>query len=117
MTEISRNLRNIFFPEIPPILKIEVGIFSDKKSFLQIFENTPNFFHLNFISEKNEKNQRKFFGREIGREVGHYHAYVTLGDLLPAGNLIINVRHAYVQRVSRVCPTYVTRMSRVCHAW
>ena len=33
MTEVSTNLRNIFFLKIPPLLKIEVGFFSDKKSF------------------------------------------------------------------------------------
>ena len=35
MTEVSRNLRNIFLAKIPTILKVEVGIFSDKKSFSQ----------------------------------------------------------------------------------
>ena len=33
MTEVSRNLRNIFFHKIPPILKVEVGFFSDQKIF------------------------------------------------------------------------------------
>ena len=35
MTEVSANLRNIFFPKIPPILKLEVGFFSDRKTFAQ----------------------------------------------------------------------------------
>ena len=35
MTEVSRILRNIFFPKIPPILKLEVGFFSDRKTFAQ----------------------------------------------------------------------------------
>ena len=48
MTEVSRNLRNIFFHEIPPILKLEVGFLSEKKSFSQIFENTPIFFSPKF---------------------------------------------------------------------
>ena len=29
MTEVSTNLWNIFFHKIPPILKVEVGFFSD----------------------------------------------------------------------------------------
>ena len=66
MSQVSKDLRNIFFPKIPPILKLEVGFFSDKKSFSQIFENTPNFFRLKFISKKKKKNQRNFFGREVG---------------------------------------------------
>ena len=36
MTEVSENVQNIFGPKIPPLLNIEVGFFSDKKSFLQI---------------------------------------------------------------------------------
>ena len=35
MIEVSRILRNIFFPKIPPILKLEVGFFSDRKTFAQ----------------------------------------------------------------------------------
>ena len=35
MTEVSRDLPNIFLAKIPPILKVEVGIFSDTKFFLQ----------------------------------------------------------------------------------
>ena len=33
MTEVSRNLRNIFLAKIPLILKLEVGFFSTLKSF------------------------------------------------------------------------------------
>ena len=29
MSEISADLKNLFWPKIPPILKLEVGIFSD----------------------------------------------------------------------------------------
>merc|ERR1712219_88230 len=61
ITEVSTNLRNIFFHKIPPILKLEVGFLSDKKSFSQIFENTPNFFHLNFISKNKKKKSEKLF--------------------------------------------------------
>ena len=34
----------IFFPKIPPIFKLEVGFFSVKKSFSQIFQNMANLF-------------------------------------------------------------------------
>ena len=60
MTEVSRNLRNIFFPKIPPILKIEVGFFSSKKSFSKIFQNWEIFFYLNFISKKKKKSENTF---------------------------------------------------------
>ena len=49
MTEVSRNLRNIFFRKIPPILKLEVGFFSDRKSFSQIFQSTEDLYAVNFI--------------------------------------------------------------------
>ena len=42
MTEVSRHLRNIFFHKIPPILKLEVGFLSDKKSFEIFCRNTVN---------------------------------------------------------------------------
>ena len=64
MTEVSRNLRNIFFPKIPPIMKIEVGFFSGKKSFLQIFQNTANFLYPNFISKKKTKKSENLFFAE-----------------------------------------------------
>jgi len=35
MSEISANLKNIFREQKPPILKLEVGFFSDRKSFSQ----------------------------------------------------------------------------------
>ena len=62
MTEVSTDLRNIFFHKIPPILKLEVGFFSDKKSFSQIFQNTANFFYLNLISKKTPKKSENIFG-------------------------------------------------------
>ena len=70
MSEISANLKNIFCSQKLRILKLEVGFFSDRKRFSQIFENWQNLFHLNFISVKNKKNQRTFFDREGGREGG-----------------------------------------------
>ena len=54
MTEVSTNLQNIFFHKIPPILKVEVGIFSDKKS------SSQNDFLANFIiSELNVREVSK----------------------------------------------------------
>ena len=72
MTEVSRNLRYIFFPKIPPILNLKLDFFPVKKSFSQIFQNTANFFYLNFISKKKKKKSEKLFregGREGGREL------------------------------------------------
>ena len=61
MSEISANLKNIFWPRKPPILKLEVGFFSDRKRFSQIFENRIFFFHLKFISIKKKKKSEKLF--------------------------------------------------------
>ena len=44
-----------------PILKVEVGYFSDKKSFSQIFENLIFFLHLNYISIKRKKKSENIF--------------------------------------------------------
>ena len=56
MTEVSRNLRTIFFPKIPPILKLEVGFFSTYKNF---FTNFPKYGKLIpsklYFYKKNEK--------------------------------------------------------------
>ena len=62
MTKVSKDLRNIFCPKIPPILKLEVGFFSDRKCFSQIFENWICLFHLKFISIKNKKKSENLFG-------------------------------------------------------
>ena len=61
MTEVSRNLGNIFFRKIPPILKLEVGFFSDRKFFWKIFQKWRNFFHLKYISIKKIKKSEKLF--------------------------------------------------------
>ena len=45
MSEISANLKNIFWSQNPPILKLEVGFFSGGKRFSQIFENVTFFLH------------------------------------------------------------------------
>ena len=72
MTEVSTNLRNIFFPKISPILELEVGFFSDKKSFSQILENTPNFFHPKFISKKKKKIRETFLsGHSLTHSLTH----------------------------------------------
>ena len=70
MTEVSRNLRNIFFPKIPPILKLEVGFFSAKKKFFADFPKYGKFFpsKLHFYKKKNVETFSG--GREGGREVG-----------------------------------------------
>ena len=57
MTEVSRKLRNIFFPKIPPILKIEVGFFSGKKKF---FAEFPKLKKNNFRCSKSEQSFKKF---------------------------------------------------------
>ena len=43
MTEVSRNLRHIFLTKIPPILKLEVGFFSDRKKFFADFRKLDMF--------------------------------------------------------------------------
>ena len=72
MSEISANLKNIFWPRKPPILKLEVGFFSDRKRFSQIFENRIFFFHLKFISIKKKIREPFLIGREGGREGAHH---------------------------------------------
>ena len=58
-----------FFPKYPRFWNLKSDFFPLKKSFLQIFQNTANFFYLNFISVNFHKNQRIFL-RAGGREVG-----------------------------------------------
>ena len=71
MSEISANLKNIFWSQKPPILKLEVGFFSDRKRFSQIFENRIFFFHLNFISIKRKKKSENIFDQEVAHYEGH----------------------------------------------
>ena len=68
MSEVSKDLRNIFFPKIPRILELEVGFFSTKKKFFQDFFLPENLFHLNFISKK--KKNKTFLDRPGGRAGG-----------------------------------------------
>merc|ERR1711973_752768 len=43
----------IFLPKkIPKISNLKLDFFPQKKSFFKIFQNTANFFHVNFISKK-----------------------------------------------------------------
>ena len=58
MTEVSRNLRNVFFHKVPPILKLEVGFFSDRKKFFADFRKYCNFFLLDFFSSESSKHQK-----------------------------------------------------------
>ena len=62
MSEISANLKDIFREQKPPILKLEVGFFSDRKFFWKIFEKWQKFFHLKFLSKKKIKKWENFFG-------------------------------------------------------
>merc|ERR1712168_867322 len=62
MTEVPTDLRNIFFHKIPPILKLEVGFFSDRKRFSQIFENWQKKFHLKLLSKRIIKKSENLFG-------------------------------------------------------
>ena len=77
MNEISASLKNIFCSQKPPILKLEVGFFSDRKIFSQIFENWIYFFHLKFNSIKKKKNQRTFLDRSGGRDITRVYASTT----------------------------------------
>ena len=61
MSEISANLKNLLGSQKPPILTLEVGFSSDRKRFAQIFENWLFFLHLNFISKKKKKREKKIF--------------------------------------------------------
>ena len=62
MTEVSANLRNIFFPKYPRFWKLKLDFFPVKKSFSQIFQNSQHFFRLNFISKKKIKKSENIFG-------------------------------------------------------
>ena len=68
MNEVSRNLRIIFLAKIPPNLKVEVGIFFDKKIFPETAK-VGNFFISELImNEVSAKSKNIFlFGREVGR--------------------------------------------------
>ena len=44
MSEVSKDLRNLFFPKKPRILELEVGFFSTKKKFFADFPKYGNFF-------------------------------------------------------------------------
>ena len=50
-----------FEPKFQLFWNLKLDFFPVKKSFSQIFQNTANLFHLNFISKKKKKNQRNFF--------------------------------------------------------
>merc|ERR1712198_347162 len=60
MTEVSRHLRNIFFHKIPPILKLEVGFFSDRKKFFADFRKLDIFFSAKVYFYKKKKIREPF---------------------------------------------------------
>ena len=76
MSEISENSKNLFWPQKPPILKVEIRFYSDRKCFSQIFENWPFFFHLNFISIK-KKSEPFLIGPVVVRSLTHYHRFAV----------------------------------------
>merc|ERR1711973_604852 len=53
-----------FEPKSNFFLNLKLDFFPIKKSFSQIFQNTTNFFYLNFISVNFDKNQRTCFLRK-----------------------------------------------------
>ena len=59
MTEVSKNVTNIFLAKIHPILKVEVGLFSKKKRFVEKLPNTTNLFLYLIMSEVSEKSKTK----------------------------------------------------------
>ena len=76
-------IRNFF--ENPHFLKVEVGFFSDKKSFSQIFQICAHLYHLNFIWKKFEQNPRTFLG-----PITHHPSPITTHHPSPP------VRHNYI---------------------
>ena len=107
MSEVSKDLRTIFFRQNPDF-ELEVVFFSSKKKFFaDFFQNTANFFDLNFISKRKQKNQSNFFERSGGWAIAYYNRMIYA--LLPS---VIGKKS-----MSRVCHACVTRMSHVCHAW
>ena len=69
MTEVSRILRNIFFPKIPPILKLKVDFFPFIFFSAFFFEIVKYLSYLNFISVKFKKNRRTF--------LDHHHSFIA----------------------------------------
>ena len=63
MSEVSKDLRNIFFT--PPILKVEVGFFSDRIFFFTFFPNCGTFICCKLImSEVSAKSEDIFFAEK-----------------------------------------------------
>ena len=60
MSEISANLKNKKSDPKPPILKLEVGFFSDRKRFSQIFENTIIFLSKLIMTKFSAKSEKLF---------------------------------------------------------
>ena len=83
----------------PPILKLEVRFFSDRKRFLQIFENRIFFFHLNFISIK--KNQRTF--------LDHHHPPILKLEV----GIFSDKKSFFAKRLIKKKKTYFKLMSKI----
>ena len=65
MIEVSKKLRNIFFPKIPPILNLKLDFFPFIIFSAFFFQIGKYLSYLNFIFVNLKKNQRNFFGREL----------------------------------------------------
>ena len=65
MTEVSRNLRNIFLVKKPPILEIEVGFFSHKKSFRNFLTSYRELTAHELIMNKVSRKLRNIFLAKI----------------------------------------------------
>ena len=102
MSEISANLKNLFWPQKPPILKVEIRFYSDRKCFSQIFENWPFFFHLNFISIK--KKIRTFFDRSGGGSLTHALSPLRSG-CVARGIIVLCARLRCTRLQHRTCNT------------
>ena len=63
MTEVSRLLRYIFSPKIPPILKLEVRFFSDRKTFAQ--NDFPGKFFETLVIISLKRGDSRYFGKKF----------------------------------------------------
>ena len=55
---------DFFFPQNSRFWNLKSDFFPEKKSFFQNFQNTANFFYLNFISKKTPKKSENLFSRK-----------------------------------------------------
>ena len=78
MAEVSRILRNIYFPKIPPILKLKVGFFSVYIFFCIFFRNWGKFILPKLQFCKFEKKSENIFGSFIIHH-SFIHSYQMVG--------------------------------------